>query len=123
MHTPGRRRVQRTEELEQRALARSAGSLDGYDLARLDVEVDVAQRHHLGGSLEVAPPHGAQLVEVAGRLLGHPRSRSAEAGERRDARQPPNAPAMSPPTLAKRMPSRMVVVLISASRCTVCVAD
>ena len=54
------------------------------------------------------------------RCFGHqPRSRSADAGASRAARQPPITPAMRPPTSAPANTIRIVVKWIGAVRCTI----
>ena len=44
-HAPRRRSIQPAQDVHQRRLAAAAGADDGHQLALLDVEVQLAQRH------------------------------------------------------------------------------
>src|SRR5262249_43825590 len=103
--------IERAEQLQQRALARPARTLDREQLAARDREVDGVEGAHDPATGAVRALDRAQLVE-RGRIRDrrpHPRSRRAAAGARRAARQLPTSPATSPPTIANTMPSSSVI--------------
>src|SRR5215218_8058543 len=106
-----RRPVECAEHLQQRGLATARGSLDRDELALADREAHVLQRGDLALRLRVALRdvlecvHGVPLQlgvgdGCFGGALAHATLRSASAGRRREARHPPTAPAMSPPSTA-----------------------
>src|SRR5206468_1028952 len=94
----------------------AAGSLDGGELAGLDVESDAVDGPDLVGTAAEHPLDGGQGVEG-----GHqPTVLSASAGDMRAARQPPMAPAMSPPIRANAPPNTpMPSVSMSTWRTTI----
>src|SRR5439155_16926331 len=94
--------VQRAQQLQQGALARATRSLHGDKLTRCDLEVDTVDGTHLRGTAVEPAGDGGELIHG---VHGQPMSVRARAGRSRARRQPPTAPAMTPPRMAKATPS------------------
>src|SRR5439155_1632577 len=104
-HLAAARAVERSEQLEQRRLARATRAFERDELTLGDLEIDSVEGADRGRpALEELRDH-LQLVQ----LTHQSTCRSASAGRSRAARSAPAVPATSPPSTASPKPSKRMV--------------
>src|SRR6185437_11512493 len=118
LHRSGGRAVERAEHLQQGRLAAAGRALDGDELAVRDLQGDVVERDNLAAGLAVLLGDVREGVHEDSFWSGEAQAteRRAAAGRRREARQPPIAPAMRPPRMASATAPTMIHRVTGACR-------